>query len=56
MTGHKKRFCSFELWTKTINITKNMGYVRSVGLENTLLGVSVAKFALRRTRKASKRK
>lgn len=56
MTGHKKRFCSFELWTKTINITKNMEYARNVELENMLLGASAAKFALRRTQKASKRK
>lgn len=51
MTGHKKRFCSFGLWTKTTNITKNTGYVRNVELENTLPDVSVVKYALRRTPK-----
>lgn len=52
MTGHKKRFCSFGLWTRTTSIIKNTGYVRNVALENTLPDVSVVKSALRRTPKA----
>ena len=54
MTGHKKRFCSFEIWTRITNITKNMGYVRNVELENTLPDVSVAKYALHRMPRVSR--
>ena len=51
MTGHKKRFCSFETWTRTTNITKTTASVRSVARENTRPDVSVVKSALRRTQK-----
>lgn len=49
MTGHKKCFCSFSLWTKTTNIIRNTGYVRSAALENTRPDVSAVKSALLRT-------
>ena len=54
MTGHKKRFCSFESWTKTTNITKNMGYARSVAFVNMLPDVSVAKSVLREMLRANR--
>lgn len=49
MTGHKKRFCSFEKWTRITNITKTTVSVRNVALENTRPDVSAVKSALRRT-------
>ena len=49
MTGHKKRFCSFGLWTRITNITKTTVSVRSVARENTHPDVSAVKSALRRT-------
>lgn len=53
MTGHKKRFCSFETWTRITSITKTTASVRSVARENTHPDVSVVKSVLRRTQKAS---
>lgn len=52
MTGHKKRFCSFETWTRITSITKTTASVRSVARENTRPDVSVVKSALHRTPKA----
>lgn len=53
MTGHKKRFCSFGLWTRTTSIIKNTGYVRNVAFANTHPDVSVVKSALRRTQRVN---
>lgn len=53
MTGHKKRFCSFGLWTRITNITKTTEYVRNVAFVNTHPDVSAVKSVLHRTQRVN---